>query len=64
MYQNHDKSFTFILKSPPASVLLLKAADMNCTIVQSTMRNILVTISNMGIDVDPPILEPKNKVIP
>lgn len=37
---------------------------MNYTIVQSAIRNISVTIANMGIDVDPPILEPKNKVIP
>ncbi|XP_044484693.1 50S ribosomal protein L11, chloroplastic-like [Mangifera indica] len=88
-----DKSFTFILKTPPASVLLLKAAgvekgskdpksqkvgkitieqlraiateklpDLNCTTVESAMRIIAGTAANMGIDVDPPVLEPKKKV--
>ncbi|KAK7836510.1 50s ribosomal protein l11 [Quercus suber] len=47
-----DKSFTFILKTPPASVLLLKAA---------AMRIIAGTAANMGIDIDPPVLEPKKK---
>ncbi|XP_004502057.1 large ribosomal subunit protein uL11c [Cicer arietinum] len=87
-----DKSFTFILKTPPASVLLLKAAgvekgskdpqaqkvgkvtidqlrtiaseklpDLNCTTIESAMRIIAGTAANMGIDVDPPILEPKKK---
>ncbi|KAB5521833.1 hypothetical protein DKX38_026152 [Salix brachista] len=120
-----DKSFTFILKTPPASVLLLKAAaqecltlceafsnirdmnsslvldppcyallgvekgskdpqmekvgkvtidqlrtiateklpDLNCTTIESAMRIIAGTAANMGIDVDPPILEPKKKVV-
>ncbi|KAG9146977.1 hypothetical protein Leryth_005243 [Lithospermum erythrorhizon] len=89
-----DKSFTFVLKTPPASVLLLKACgvekgskdpqrekvgkvtidqlrtiaqeklpDLNCTTIESAMRIIAGTAANMGIDVDPPILEPKKKVI-
>ncbi|XVF51176.1 hypothetical protein PTKIN_Ptkin04bG0163400 [Pterospermum kingtungense] len=87
-----DRSFTFILKTPPASVLLLKAAgvekgskdpkqekvgkitidqlraiaaeklpDLNCTTIESAMRIIAGTAANMGIDVDPPVLEPKKK---
>ncbi|WJX38854.1 60S ribosomal protein L11 [Trifolium repens] len=87
-----DKSFTFILKTPPASVLLLKAAgvekgskdpklqkvgkvtidqlrtiateklpDLNCSTIDSAMRIIAGTAANMGIDVDPPILAPKEK---
>ncbi|XP_010542112.1 PREDICTED: 50S ribosomal protein L11, chloroplastic [Tarenaya hassleriana] len=89
-----DKSFTFILKTPPASVLLLKAAgvekgskdpkqekvgkitveqlrtiateklpDLNCTTLESAMRIIAGTAANMGIDIDPPVLEPKKKVV-
>ncbi|KAL5218343.1 hypothetical protein ABZP36_019027 [Zizania latifolia] len=89
-----DKSFTFILKTPPASVLLLKAAgidkgskepqrekvgkvtadqvrtiaqeklpDLNCKSIESAMRIIAGTAANMGIDVDPPILVKKEKVI-
>ncbi|KAK9275451.1 hypothetical protein L1049_022718 [Liquidambar formosana] len=87
-----DKSFTFILKTPPASVLLLKAAgvekgakdpklekvgkvtidqlraiateklpDLNCSSIESAMRIIAGTAANMGIEVDPPVLEPKKK---
>ena len=87
-----DKSFTFVLKTPPASVLLLKAAgaekgskdpqrekvgkvtidqlraiaaeklpDLNCTTIESAMRIIAGTAANMGIDVDPPVLERKVK---
>ncbi|KAG6544066.1 hypothetical protein Mapa_014483 [Marchantia paleacea] len=89
-----DKSFTFILKTPPASVLLLKAAgvakgsnspqkekvgkvtkdqvriiaeeklqDLNCTSIESAMRIIAGTAANMGIDIDPPILVKKEKVL-
>ncbi|KAJ0964210.1 hypothetical protein J5N97_029332 [Dioscorea zingiberensis] len=89
-----DKSFTFVLKTPPASVLLLKAAgaekgskepqrekvgkvtveqvraiateklpDLNCTSIESAMRIIAGTAANMGIDIDPPILERKKKVL-
>ncbi|XP_043717191.1 50S ribosomal protein L11 [Telopea speciosissima] len=89
-----DKSFTFILKTPPASVLLLKAAgvekgskdpklekvgkitidqlrtiateklpDLNCSSIESAMRIIAGTAANMGIDIDPPVLEPKKKVV-
>ncbi|KAK7393850.1 hypothetical protein VNO78_22414 [Psophocarpus tetragonolobus] len=87
-----DKSFTFILKTPPASVLLLKAAgvekgskdpkaekvgkvtidqlraiaaeklpDLNCSSIESAMRIIAGTAANMGIVVDPPVLEPKQR---
>ncbi|KAK2981956.1 hypothetical protein RJ640_019176 [Escallonia rubra] len=87
-----DRSFTFILKTPPASVLLLKAAgvekgskdpkmqkvgkitidqlrtiaaeklpDLNCSSMESAMRIIAGTAANMGVDIDPPILEPKKK---
>eukprot|EP00850_Spirogloea_muscicola_P023986 SM000417S15264 [mRNA] locus=s417:36897:37897:+ [translate_table: standard] len=89
-----DKSFTFILKTPPASVLLKKAAgvergstnpqkekvgkvtvdqvraiateklpDLNCTSIESAMRIVAGTAANMGIDVDPPILEKKAKIV-
>ncbi|XP_042514811.1 50S ribosomal protein L11, chloroplastic-like [Macadamia integrifolia] len=89
-----DKSFTFILKTPPASVLLLKAAgvqkgskdpklekvgkitidqlrkiaeeklpDLNCSSIESAMRIIAGTAANMGIDIDPPVLEPKKKAL-
>ncbi|EPS64304.1 hypothetical protein M569_10473, partial [Genlisea aurea] len=89
-----DRSFTFVLKTPPASVLLLKAAgvekgskdpqkekvgkisidqlrviaqeklpDLNCSSLESAMRIIAGTAANMGIDIDPPVLEPKQKVV-
>ncbi|XP_077248360.1 uncharacterized protein LOC143887984 [Tasmannia lanceolata] len=89
-----DKSFTFVLKTPPASVLLLKAAgiekgskepktvkvgkvtvdqvraiateklpDLNCVTIESAMRIIAGTAANMGIDIDPPVLEPKKTVL-
>lgn len=89
-----DKSFTFILKTPPASILLLKAAgaergsnnpqkekvgkvtaeqvraiaaeklqDLNCTTIESAMRIIAGTAANMGIDIDPPILQKKQHVV-
>ncbi|PRQ16762.1 large ribosomal subunit protein uL11c [Rosa rugosa] len=89
-----DKSFTFILKTPPASILLLKAAgaekgskdpqlekvgtvtidqlrtiaqeklpDLNCTTIESAMRIIAGTAANMGIDIDPPVLEKKKKEV-
>ncbi|NP_001365692.1 50S ribosomal protein L11, chloroplastic-like [Physcomitrium patens] len=89
-----DRSFTFILKTPPASVLLLKAAgaekgstdpqkvkvgkvtqdqlktiaqeklpDLNCTTIESAMRIVAGTAANMGIDVDPPLLMKKQKVL-
>lgn len=87
-----DKSFTFVLKTPPASVLLLKAAgvekgskepklekvgkvtidqvrsiaqeklpDLNCTTIEAAMRIIAGTAANMGIDIDPPVLQTKKK---
>ncbi|KAJ7526807.1 hypothetical protein O6H91_01G150600 [Diphasiastrum complanatum] len=89
-----DKSFTFVLKTPPASVLLLKAAgaqkgsknpqqekvgkvtldqvreiakeklpDLNCSSIDSAMRIVAGTAANMGIDIDPPVLNPKQKVV-
>lgn len=38
-----------------------KLPDLNCTTIESAMRIIAGTAANMGIDVDPPILEPKKK---
>jgi large subunit ribosomal protein L11 len=89
-----DKSFTFILKTPPASVLLLKAAgvekgskdpqaqkvgkitidqlraiateklpDLNCSTVEKAMRIVAGTAANMGIDIDSPVLERKEKAV-
>ncbi|MCO5582319.1 hypothetical protein L7F22_036213 [Adiantum nelumboides] len=89
-----DKSFTFVLKTPPASVLLLKAAgaekgsnnpqtekvgkvtvdqvraiateklpDLNCSTIESAMRIIAGTAANMGIDIDPPLLKKKERVV-
>ena len=40
-----------------------KLPDLNCTTLESAMRIIAGTAANMGIDVDPPILEPKKKVV-
>lgn len=38
-----------------------KLPDLNCSSLESAMRIIAGTAANMGIDVDPPILEPKKK---
>lgn len=40
-----------------------KLPDLNCSSIESAMRIIAGTAANMGIDVDPPILEPKIKQI-
>lgn len=40
-----------------------KLPDLNCTSIESAMRIIAGTAANMGIEVDPPVLEPKKKVI-
>lgn len=40
-----------------------KLPDLNCTTIESAMRIIAGTAANMGIDVDPPILEPKKKEV-
>lgn len=40
-----------------------KLPDLNCSNIESAMRIIAGTAANMGIDVDPPILEPKIKEI-
>lgn len=40
-----------------------KLPDLNCTTIESTMRIIAATAAKMGIDVDPPILEPKKKAV-
>ncbi|CAI0408935.1 unnamed protein product [Linum tenue] len=40
-----------------------KLPDLNCTNVESAMRIIAGTAANMGIDIDPPVLEPKQKVL-
>lgn len=38
-----------------------KLPDLNCTTIESAMRIIAGTAANMGIEVDPPVLEPKKK---
>jgi large subunit ribosomal protein L11 len=38
-----------------------KLPDLNCSTIDSAMRIIAGTAANMGIDVDPPILAPKEK---
>lgn len=38
-----------------------KLPDLNCSTMESAMRIIAGTAANMGIDVDPPVLEPKQK---
>lgn len=40
-----------------------KLPDLNCITIESAMRIIAGTAANMGIDVDPPILEPKKKEV-
>lgn len=40
-----------------------KLPDLNCTTIESAMRIIAGTAANMGIDVDPPVLEPKKKEV-
>ncbi|KAF3544675.1 hypothetical protein DY000_02009568 [Brassica cretica] len=68
LHMQIDKSFTFIVKTSPALGLLLKAAaeklpDLNCTTIESAMRIITGTAANMGIDIDPQVLEPKKKAV-
>ncbi|CAK9170331.1 unnamed protein product [Ilex paraguariensis] len=38
-----------------------KLPDLNCSSIESAMRIIAGTAANMGIQVDPPVLEPKKK---
>lgn len=40
-----------------------KLPDLNCTTIDSAMRIIAGTAANMGIEVDPPVLEPKQKQV-
>lgn len=40
-----------------------KLPDLNCSSIESAMRIIAGTAANMGIDIDPPILELKEKVL-
>lgn len=40
-----------------------KLPDLNCTTIEAAMRIIAGTAANMGIDIEPPILEKKAKVI-
>lgn len=40
-----------------------KLPDLNCTTIESAMRVIAGTAANMGIEVDPPVLEPKKKSV-
>lgn len=39
-----------------------KLPDLNCASIDSAMRIIAGTAANMGIDIEPPILEAKKKV--
>ena len=43
------------------SIAQEKLPDLNCSTIESAMRIIAGTAANMGIDVDPPVLEPKKK---
>ncbi|KAL2902951.1 50S ribosomal protein L11 chloroplastic [Bienertia sinuspersici] len=38
-----------------------KLPDLNCSNIESAMRIIAGTAANMGVDIDPPVLEPKKK---
>lgn len=40
-----------------------KLPDLNCSTLESAMRIIAGTAANMGVDIDPPVLEPKKKAI-
>lgn len=40
-----------------------KLPDLNCTSLESAMRIIAGTAANMGIDIDPPVLEKKKKEV-
>ncbi|WZZ08580.1 hypothetical protein YC2023_094501 [Brassica napus] len=40
-----------------------KLPDLNCTTIESAMRIIAGTAANMGIDIDPPVLEPKKQAV-
>lgn len=40
-----------------------KMPDLNCRSIESAMRMIAGTAANMGIEIEPPILEPKKKVV-
>ena len=40
-----------------------KLPDLNCTSIESAMRIVAGTAANMGIDIDPPILVKKVKVV-
>lgn len=40
-----------------------KLPDLNCTTIESAMRIIAGTAANMGIEIDPPVLEPKTKAL-
>jgi len=44
-------------------IAIEKLPDLNCTSLESAMRTIAGTAANMGIDIDPPVLEPKKKEI-
>ena len=51
-----DRSFTFITKTPPASVLIMKAAklklpDLNAATIESAVKSIAGTARSMGVDV-------------
>lgn len=40
-----------------------KLPDLNCTTIESAMRIIAGTAANMGIEVDPPVLEPMKRPV-
>lgn len=40
-----------------------KLPDLNCTTIESAMRIVAGTAANMGIDIDPPLLVKKKKVV-
>lgn len=40
-----------------------KLPDLNCTTIESAMRVVAGTAANMGIDIDPPVLERKKKAV-
>ena len=43
------------------AIAVEKLPDLNCSSMESAMRIIAGTAANMGIDIDPPVLEPKKK---
>lgn len=44
-------------------IAIEKLPDLNCTTIESAMRIVAGTAANMGIDIVPPLLEKKQKVL-